>query len=181
MGQEVAAKECHKWFGERQKPFTKSLECGFEASSIADEYNNKIDEVVLAKAGAGKTHLFLDGFEHTHMAEHLSYHSYFSHPRRRRGPGFGSNLDCYHCLRHTGWCPPCLERDQQTFSILRRHISSVLRQFPSLTVQLCNLVAHPVGRQFQGSVRARSPASCGAIPEGTRVDPLRRENPHDAY
>ena len=94
MGQEVAAKECHKWFGERQKPFTKSLECGFEASSIADEHNNKIDEVVLAKASAGKTHLFLDGFEDTHMAEHLSYHSYFSHPRRRRGPGFGGNLDC---------------------------------------------------------------------------------------
>src|SRR5213082_2238750 len=44
-----------------------------------------------------------------------------------------------------GCCPSCLERDQQTFSILRRHISSVLRQFPSLTIQLCNLVAHPVG------------------------------------
>ena len=56
----------------------------------------------VGKAGAGKPHAFLDGFQKARVLEYLSHHSSFSHPRRRRGPGFWGNLDCYRCLRHTG-------------------------------------------------------------------------------
>src|SRR5258706_13335193 len=65
-----------------------------------------------------------------------------------------------------GWCPSSLEIHRLTFSLIRRHISSVFRQFPSIIVQVCNLVAHHVGeerlldsRTIDGQTRAQDTRS----------------------
>src|SRR5260370_30921913 len=42
-------------------------------------------------------------------------------------------------------CSPCLETNPLRHFLLRRHISSVFRQFPFLLAQLSHLVAHHVG------------------------------------
>ena len=95
MGQEVTAKDRHKWFGERQQLFIKSLQREFRAYSIADEHNNKIDQIIGAKARSGEAYLLLNALQRASMREYLSEDCHFCQPRRGRGSRLLRNLDRY--------------------------------------------------------------------------------------
>src|SRR5439155_23623768 len=78
----ITTKEGHKRFHKWGEAFIKGLQCGFARNGVADEHDDKIDEVVLPKARTGEAHLVLDGLEHPRMREHLSKGCHLSHPGR---------------------------------------------------------------------------------------------------
>ena len=82
MGQVMTPKEGHKRVGKRDEPFIKGQQGGFARNCIADEHHDKIDEVIVTKARAGKPDSLLDGFEQTQMSENLSEGGHFSQPGR---------------------------------------------------------------------------------------------------
>ena len=79
--------------GTRSEPFGKGKEGRFARNGRADEHNDKIDEIVMAKACLDEPHLFLDRFPVSCVAEDLSKGCHFSRPAKDRG--FGRNLDRY--------------------------------------------------------------------------------------
>jgi hypothetical protein len=68
--------------------------------SVRQKEYNKIDEIVLTKAGTSEAHLVLDGLENPLMSEHLSKGRHFSHPGWHGGFGFRRNLDGDGSLCH---------------------------------------------------------------------------------
>jgi len=80
MRQPISAKQGHERRGPGSEPFVKSQQRRFARHDITDQHDDKIDEIVLAEAGAGETHPILDRFQNVCMSEHLSKSSHFSHP-----------------------------------------------------------------------------------------------------
>ena len=76
----MALKQGHEDGSPGSKTFIKGLKGWFEASSISQKHDHEIHRVILTKACAGKWHVFLDSFEQTDMAQHLSESCHFSHP-----------------------------------------------------------------------------------------------------
>ena len=83
----------HEHFGKWSQTCIKGLEAGFTAERIADEYRYKIDQLVVIKPSASKSHLRLDEGHQTIRFEELSYNSDFFKPTRRGGSQFGGHLD----------------------------------------------------------------------------------------
>ncbi len=86
MGQTISPKQGHERLGKWSKPFVKGKPRWFARKNITDQHDNKIDEVVVAKACTSKAHLTLDGFQRAFMAKNLSKGRHFSHP------GWGGGL-----------------------------------------------------------------------------------------
>lgn len=63
MRQLVAPKESHVGFCKGGKSFIKGQQGRFARKRIANQNDSKIDEVIDAKAGAGKAYLFLNCFQ----------------------------------------------------------------------------------------------------------------------
>jgi len=82
MRQAVTAEEGHIGSGERGEPFVKGKQGWFPRQGVADQDGDKINEIVLAEAGTGETHLFGDGGECALVGKHPSKSGYFSHPGR---------------------------------------------------------------------------------------------------
>ena len=78
--QAMATKQRHEDGGEGSKTFIKGLKGRFATERIAQKHDHEIHRVILTKACAGKLHVFLDSFEQTDMAQHLSESCHFSHP-----------------------------------------------------------------------------------------------------
>src|SRR5260221_768593 len=133
MGQLMTTKQSHEWFGKRRQPFVKGQQGGFTRKSIANQHGDKIDHVVLAKAGAGEAHPFCDGFQDTLVGENLSEGGHFSHPGSKRGPRFRGNLDRDRRMRHTTNVSSLFEKRSLVVSFLKETSFFVL--FASLRVQ----------------------------------------------
>ena len=129
MRQTISPKQGHERLGKWSEPFVKSQQGRFARKNRADQHGNKIDEVVVAKAGTGEAHLVLDGFENILMGENLSKGCHFSHPGRNGRLRFRSNLDRDWRKRHTmRGSSFCGSRCIVLFSFLRRHYSSLFCQ-----------------------------------------------------
>ena len=79
-GQVMATKQRHEDVCKGSKTFIKGLKGRFSTERIAQKHDHEIHRVILTKACAGKLHVFLDSFEQTDMAQHLSESCHFSHP-----------------------------------------------------------------------------------------------------
>jgi hypothetical protein len=74
----------------------------FTGERVADENHHTIDPFVGSHAGTRKADVVSDGGEDACLAENLSTGSHVSHPRGRRGLGFGRGLDGDSRTRPTG-------------------------------------------------------------------------------
>jgi hypothetical protein len=101
MRQPISAKQGHERRGPRSQPFVKRLESWLTGKGIANQHGNKIDQIVMAEASAGKAHLILDRFQDTGVREYLSKRGHFSHPGGHGGLRAWGNLDC----NLSRWCP----------------------------------------------------------------------------
>src|SRR6266567_2991764 len=77
MGQTASLEERHKHLGKGSQTLIKGLEAGFTAERIADEHGHKINQLVVIKASASKSHLCLDEVHQTICFEDLSHHGDF--------------------------------------------------------------------------------------------------------
>jgi len=102
MRQLVSAKESHERRSPGSEPLVKRLQCRFTQKGIANQHRDKIDQVILAKASAGETHLFLNELKPTSMQEHLGKDRHFSQKGRNGGNRFRRDLDRDQGMRHTG-------------------------------------------------------------------------------
>src|SRR3989440_5374809 len=122
MGQLLADKEGHEGGGKRLKALIEGLEGAFPAQRIAQEYGDKIDDVIGPHAPTGQAHPLADGLEHAQVGEILRPQAHFAKPlgqggnRERRGLDFDGRM-CH--TRHV--CPPCLGSGKM-FSLTMRHI-----------------------------------------------------------
>jgi hypothetical protein len=101
MGQTASLEECHEHVGKWSQTCIKGLEAGFTAEGIADEHRDKVDQIVVIKPSASKSHLRFDEVHQTIRFEDLSHKSDFSEPTRRGGSGFWGNLDVDGSMCHT--------------------------------------------------------------------------------
>lgn len=67
MRQAVAAKKRHIWSGERSQPLVEGQQRWFARQNVADQHDNEIDEIVMAKAGTGEVHLFGNRFQRSRV------------------------------------------------------------------------------------------------------------------
>jgi hypothetical protein len=111
MGQLVSPKEHHERLAKRGKPFIKSQQRRFVRKSIAEQHGDKIDEIVMAKAGAGKAHPILDRFQNPLMSEDLSKSNHS--PIQEGVVGFDSGAIWMVTEKRVilPVCPPCLRID----------------------------------------------------------------------
>ena len=65
------------------EPFIKSQERRFAGNHLADQHGDKIDEIVVTKAGTSEAHLLLDRSEDALVGENLCKGGDFSQPGRR--------------------------------------------------------------------------------------------------
>jgi hypothetical protein len=82
MRQLVSTEQGHERLSKWQQPFVKRQQSRFARKGIADQHSDKIDHIVVAKAGAGETHPVLDCVEDSRMCENLRKGGHFSHPGR---------------------------------------------------------------------------------------------------
>ena len=93
MGQTVSIEERHEHLGKWSQTCIKGLQGGFTAQRIADEHRHKINQIVVIKPSASKSHLRLDEVHQTIRFEDLSHNGDFSEPTRRGRSRFWGNLD----------------------------------------------------------------------------------------
>ena len=93
MGQTASIKERHEHLGKGSQTLIKGLEAGFTAEGIADEHGHKINQLIVIKASASKSHLCLDELHETICFEDLSHHGDCCEPTRRGRSRFWGNLD----------------------------------------------------------------------------------------
>ncbi len=93
MGQTASLEERHEHLGKGSQTRIKGLEAGLTAEGIADEHRHKINQIVVIKPSASKSHLRLDEVHETIRFENLSHNGDFSEPTRRGRSGFWGNLD----------------------------------------------------------------------------------------
>jgi hypothetical protein len=60
-GQSLAVEQGHEGLRKRQEPLIERLQRAFEASGVAEEYGQKIDDLVVPETAAGQAHLRTDG------------------------------------------------------------------------------------------------------------------------
>lgn len=89
----MAAKQGHEHVGKGCKPFVKGQQRWFAGNYIADQHGDKIDEIVVPKAGAGKPHLVLNGVLDPRVREHARKDGHFSQPGRGSRDGCWGDLD----------------------------------------------------------------------------------------
>jgi hypothetical protein len=80
VGQVIATKQSHEWFSKRHHSVVKGQQCGLTRKSVANEYRDEIDHVVVTKASAGETHLLDDSFEDALMGKDLREGYHLTHP-----------------------------------------------------------------------------------------------------
>src|SRR6266568_656986 len=100
-GQSLSVEQGHEGLCKRQELLIESLQRAFPADGVAEEYSEKIDDLVVPEATASKAHLRVDGRKDALFAKRGDDQRYLLEPGRSRGHRLGRGLDIHRDIGDT--------------------------------------------------------------------------------
>ena len=133
-GQSLAAEQGHEGLRKRQELLIELLQRAFAADGVAEEHGEKIDDLVVPEAAAGKAHLRADGRKDALLAKIGDDQRYLPEPGRGRGDRLGRGLDIHRDIGDTSHVY-LLVGNSFVSSLSRRHIFIPVRYWLHLVAQ----------------------------------------------